>query len=83
MEYLDTVNELNEELYEKIGESGEFFTYSYNGYANIIGFGDIQLWHSEIDDREFNEDKNEYEPLKPYIKRKFNEYIDKLNTYKL
>ena len=83
MEYLDIVNELNNELYEKFGETEYDFNYSTNGYVNIISFGNLQLWSSEMDDRKWIEEKNNYEPLKPFIKLLFNKEIEKLARLKL
>ena len=42
---------------------------------------DVHLWDSENDERTFNEETNNYEPLLPYIKAKFNQYADLI--YKL
>lgn len=82
MDYAEIINELNEELYDKVGETDRAFSYSTNGYVDIISFGEIQIWDSEIDDREWIEEKNDYEPFKPFIKRVFNAEIDKLARLK-
>ena len=82
MDYAEIINELNEELYDKAGETDRDFSYSTNGYIDIISFGEIQIWNSEIDDREWIEEKNDYEPFKPFIKRVFNEELDKLARLK-
>ncbi len=68
-EYLQIINELNQELYEKLGEIGGEFSYSTNGYVHIIKFGEIMIWNSEMDEREWIEEKNDYEPMKPFLKR--------------
>jgi len=81
MECLNTVNELNSELYEKFEECEELFYYSTNGNIDIIGFGDTMLWNSEDDGREFNEEINDYEPLTPFIKKLFNQYIDRISLF--
>lgn len=82
MEYLQIVNTLNSELYDKVGETEDQFYYTTNGYVDIIGFGDKTLWNSEEDDRQFDEETDEYEPLTPYIKRLFNEWCDKTQTFR-
>ena len=82
MEYLETVNELNSELYERVGEVKEQFYYMTTGFIDVVGFGDVMLWNSEMDDRLFNEETGNYEPFTPFIKRKFNEYIDRLHTFR-
>ena len=82
MEYLETVNELNSELYERVGEVEEQFYYTTTGFIDVVGFGDVMLWNSEMDDRLFNEETGKYEPFTPFVKRKFNEYIDRLQTFR-
>ncbi len=69
MNYLEIINELNQELYEKVGEIGRDFSYSTNGYVDIVNFGEIMIWNSEMDEREWIEEKNDYEPMKPFLKR--------------
>ena len=68
-EYLQIIDELNQELYEKLGETDWEFSYSTNGYVHIIKFGEIVIWNSEDDEREWIEEKNDYEPMKPFLKR--------------
>lgn len=41
------------------------------------------LWNSEMDDRQFSEDKNEYEDFKSYVTKVFNAYIEKLHRLSL
>ncbi len=36
----------------------------------------------DLRDALFNEETDNYEPFTPYIKRKFNEYIDRLQTFR-
>ena len=82
MEYLETINELNAELYDKVGETEDYFSYSTNGFVDIISFGDKILWNSEMDNRTFNEETDNYEPLTPYIKKIFNKWVDSLQTFR-
>ena len=80
MKYLDLVNELNDEIEEIDEEIEYYFYYSTNGYVDVIGFGQVMLWNSEIDERKWIEEENDYEPLKPHIKMLFNEYVHKLTN---
>ena len=87
VDYLEIINELNEELCEKVNNEierlvGRDFNYSTNGYIDIINFGEIMIWNSEMDEREWIEDKNDYEPFKPFINRRHNEEIEKLQLLK-
>jgi len=40
------------------------------------------IWNSEMDDREWIEEKNDYEPFEPFIKRTFNTWVNKLHSLK-
>lgn len=80
MEYIDAINELNYDLYERFGEVDNQFNYSTDGNVDVIKFGGIILWHSEDDDREFDESTDNYEPIIPFIKRKFNNWIDEVQS---
>lgn len=80
MDYLKLVEELNQEIYEKHGYTEEQFFLTANGFIYILGFGDITLWHSEDDDRKWIEKKNDYEPMKPFIKRKLKKYAKRLSV---
>jgi len=82
MNYLEIINELNQELYEKVGETDRDFSYTTNGYVNIVNFGEIMIWSSETDERKWIEYKNDYEPFKPFIKRMYNREIEKLQLFK-
>lgn len=83
MDYLKAVNNLNEELYERFGETESTFIYWTNGFVDCIKFGEIWLWNSEDDGRDWLEDKNDYEPFEPFIKRTFNKEVEKLAKLKL
>ena len=81
--FIEVANDLNQELYEKHGETEDKFYYSTDGYVDVFGFGDVMLWNSENDNREFIEDKNEYEDFKPYITKVFNDYVEKMHGLSL
>lgn len=83
LEFIEVANELNQEIYEKHGEVENKFYYSTDGYVDVFGFGNIMLWNSEMDDRQFNEDKNEYEDFKSYVTKVFNAYVEKLHRLSL
>lgn len=83
MNYTKLVQELNESLYLKYNDDSSPFTYNTNGYSHIIKYCDIILWFSEQDERKFNEEENDYEPLDLYVINKFNEYISSIKPYEL
>jgi hypothetical protein len=83
-----TLQEISEVVYSIndliLGEDYDDTKY-YPSYFNLVTDGNtiiIQLfgiacWSSEEDERTFFEDKNEYEDLKEYLKRQWNETIKK------
>jgi len=82
MDYIKIVEELNAELFEK-GEQELSFSYETNGFCDIIKFQREILWDSENDEREWLEEKNQYEPFKPFIKKVFNDWIERIESFKL
>jgi len=78
MDYVEIVRELNVKLYEQHKEVDSYFEYRTTGFADLILFDELILWSSETDDREFDEGKNDYEPLVPFIKKQFNQIADKM-----
>ena len=82
-EVYQVVDELNNLLWKKYQEEEFQFKFSSNGYYNAILFNDYMLWYSDEDDREFNEETNDYEPLKEFIIKEFNKYISHLKRLKL
>jgi len=79
--YFSVLDELNEWL-EVCGENERQFTWSTDGYEDFIAFEGKVLWNTINEDREFNEEENDYEPLVPFIKREFNKWVDGLNSLK-
>jgi len=81
------VYNINTELYELSEdfcvEYGVGLQFSTDGYASVIEFMGYVLWSTEDDEREYIEDKDDYEPLAPFVRRKFNELINNLSTLKL
>ncbi len=77
IDYIELVSELNQELYNDHNIDSRF-SYTTDGLFDSISFDDKILWYSDDDDREWIESKNDYEPLKPFIKKKLNKYIDEL-----
>jgi hypothetical protein len=67
----DIINELNQEVYVILGYDTELdYTLHSNGSIIVIKFMGVQIWNSDSDEREFNEDLNEYEDLKFFIIKK-------------
>lgn len=79
------IDELNDNIPPIIYEDADCwpmcFGFAYNGIAVAVTFMEITLWDSENDEREFNEDLDDYEPLKDYVLRQFNAYVKNLNIF--
>lgn len=82
-EILKTVEELNQHLFDVIGDDVEHrFNYQTDGYVEVIYFDEVQLYNSENDILH----SVDHEPrLKDFVMQKFNDYIDsiKLVRFKL
>ncbi len=78
--YMEMVENLNQIIYEEHGEVEDQFFFLTNGDVVIIGFGDIDLWCSEDDDREYLESQDSYEPMVPFILEKLKNYGEFLVT---
>lgn len=79
----EVVLDLNYQLFDNTRDTEHNFSLSTTGYAQIISFDDQILWSSEDDTREWIDEEDDYEPFLPFIKRVWNEYIEKLQTFKL
>ncbi|MFW6246769.1 MAG: hypothetical protein ACOC22_01140 [bacterium] len=86
----EVVELLNEKLHGVDAEHEDnfmnFFTYETNGMYEAITLRvyvedfeiKLSIWNSEADDREFNEELNEYEPLEEYIIKIYDSCVEKL-----
>lgn len=76
---IDIVNEINRELYDNNDEldliiNGDVqVIYSTDGYHENIKYLNILIWRYDEDEREWIEDCNDYEPLKPFLIKKIKE----------
>lgn len=77
---IDVIDDLNEELFHKVGEEEISFSIGTNGACHFVEFGSILLWNSEDDERIFIEENNEYEPMNLFLKRQLIKYSSHLNS---
>ena len=80
---IDTVERINNFLYEKLTENFYleypfFVSYSSSGYAEAIEFLGISIWDSENDERE-ELPNGKYEDLEPYLRKKIDFIITNLS----
>ena len=45
--------------------------------------GNYQLWTSEDDERNYDEDKDDYEPFEPYLRRETQRMINQIGGIKI
>lgn len=83
LEAYKVVSYLNDILWGESEYIGDFLEVRATGYSISIYFASYRMWRSDDDYREFDEDKNEYEPLEGFIRREFNEHISRLSKMKL
>jgi len=76
---MKAVEELNDWI-ENNASGGEtnFLEFCSIGGSCRVQFLDSDIWNSEEDLRDFDEDKNDWEPIKEYLKREVNKKIDNL-----
>jgi hypothetical protein len=80
--YVEVVQSLNIELYEKLKDESVYFGYTTNGYYHGITLNETIIWSSEMDERKFDEKNDCYEPLEGFLKQEFNKIADKLISIK-
>ena len=80
---LEAVQELNDYISEKHeGGSAQAVEFSSDGNMCAVRFCGSTVWNEDEDDRNFDDNANEYEPLVPFLKKKINEQIDDLQLQK-
>lgn len=62
------VDDLNDKIFDKVGDCRYSpLSVLSNGYQVLIKWFDTVLWDSDNEDRAFDDNKNEYEPLKDFV----------------
>jgi hypothetical protein len=85
----EQLDKIQEKVFNKNYEN-YFLTYIESGYVQSIELHIfeysmdiiIKLWNSENEEREWIEEKNDYEDFDIFLKRKINESIESLKTFK-
>lgn len=73
------VEKINEEYFENLSEDCLYYLeIRTNGYGTKVVFMDNTLWKDYDDEREWNEERNDYEPLEEYLKKKIVELLQPL-----
>jgi hypothetical protein len=76
------VGKLNVEFYSQLERDDDegiiVFELHSTGHEHVICFMDREIWASENDLREYDYDKDEYEPLEPFIRKEANRILYKI-----
>lgn len=75
MKYSDIAEKVNYYIYENHNELVEFGVcceYASLGYQDMFIFLDIVIWDSDNDERYWDEEIEEYEPLDKYVVKQIN-----------
>lgn len=78
-EIIEAVRELNAEIYERSKLECHTFKAETDGQTFGVEFAGVCIWNDDDDDREFDESKDEHEPLVPFLRRRAIEEIGKLS----
>jgi len=78
IEAINAVRRINEEIYDQIEEDEGFqLEFLTNGFCSGIKFlGDI-IWNEDDNERKYDEEEDEYEPMEGFLRRQINEILKK------
>ena len=88
----ETVQSINWDIWDIFGEDLEgkyvfrdelYVEYTSIGISEKITFLGVCVWSDEEDERVYNDEKDEYEPLEPYLRRKINDVLIEVAMIKL
>jgi hypothetical protein len=74
-DFIDAVDELNQELPEEVYAEGIYYEYSTDGFIDMVDFAHFNIFCSGFDTEMRVEDVSE---IKEYLIRKRNEFINTL-----
>ncbi len=80
-ELFDVIAHLNDKYYDEwLIDYGVSFNLCSDQCVDVILFGDVQLWCSESEEREWSEELDDYEEtLFDYCDRQFQTYVENLS----
>ena len=73
------VSNINMDLQEDEKEDEIYLEIHTNGFCIVVKFLGEQIWSSENEDRNFDDDANEWEPLEPFLRKKCKDLIIKIS----
>lgn len=85
-EVFQAVENINEDIHEALDNKANQIDLlgiiSEGSMFIVVTYLDHQLWDNDNDEREFIEDRNDYEPLEPFLRKEIKKLIKQLNTIK-
>jgi hypothetical protein len=82
----DAVVSINDTIIGSMDSKSEYsmpILLTTDGASLLIEIYGVQIWNDDEDDREFSEEKNEYEPLEPFLRKKINEELELIKKIKV
>ena len=87
IEIFSAVADINSLIIDRYGdkdcEEGYYLYITTDVFCYNIDFLGKIIWSSENDERKFDEEKDEYEPLIVFLKRAYNQEIEKIQKQKI
>lgn len=80
---IDVVEEINDELDLKHDSFPFRLVFRTNGTIFEISMGEVSLWDSESDKREYVGELEDPEPIREYIKAQFNKLLETFTTVRI
>ncbi len=78
-DFIDAIEELNEELPEEVYAEGIYYEYCTDGFTDMVNFANYNIFHSDFD---MEEGIETFGGIKEYLVFKRNEFIDMLTKVK-
>jgi len=80
-ELFDVIAHLNDKYYDEwLIDNALSFNMRSDQCVDVIFFGEVQLWHSECEEREWDDEDDDYEEtLFDYCDRQFQTYVENMS----
>lgn len=77
------IDSINYDLFELNGEQIDFDLSLEYSYCHIIKFLGVVIWDEDNEEREWIEEKNDYEDLEQFLRTKIKLLIHKISSLKI
>ena len=88
METIEAVERINEEIFEQIGDDHGFcplegLYFRTDGFGELVEFLGERIWCSEDDERNYDEEKDDFEPIEDFLRRTIMGMINTVGKIKI